>query len=63
MEYNMSNESKPAVSEPEKLVSSVLYTEGTAEIKKKVTEELKVPDPAPDTAEAALIEFEQSASH
>ena len=44
----------------EKLVSSLLYTEGTDEIKKKVAEELKVPDPAPEQAEAALDEFEQS---
>ena len=43
----------------QKLVSSILYTTGTKEINKKVKEELKVPDPDLDTAEAALIEFEQ----
>lgn len=46
---------KPA--EPEKLVSSVLYTQASAETKKKVAEELKVPDPAPKAAEAALDKF------
>jgi len=53
----MSDENQSTPPEPEKLVSSVLYTQGTAEIKKKVADELKVPDPPQEQAEAALEKF------
>lgn len=53
----MSDKDPTRPAEPEKLVSSVLYTEASAETKKKVVEELKVPDPAPAAAKAALEKF------
>lgn len=37
-----------------KVVSTILYTEGSQRVKDEVEEELKVPDPEPGTAQAAI---------
>jgi hypothetical protein len=47
------------MSEPQKLVSSILYTADGEEIKKKVVEEIKVPDPDPEAATAAIEKFKK----
>jgi len=44
---------------PQKLVSSILYTADGEEIKRKVVEEIKVPDPTPEAAAAAIEKFKQ----
>ncbi len=36
------------------LIPSILYTQGNKNVKRDEEEDLKVPDPAPDVAEAAV---------
>ncbi len=36
------------------LISSMLYTQGSEKVNSEATEDLKVPDPSPEVAEAAI---------
>ena len=38
------------------LIPSLLYTEGSEKVNQEVVEDLKVPDPPPEEAEAAIAE-------
>jgi hypothetical protein len=44
------------------LIPSLLYTQGSEEVKKEVEDELKVPDPSPDAALAFIREAEKDTS-
>jgi hypothetical protein len=45
----MSNPNRP-------LIPSLLYTEGSTKVNKDVAKDLKVPDPSPEAAKAAIEE-------
>lgn len=38
------------------LIPSLLYTEGSEKVKQEVEDDLKVPDPQPEDAKAAIAE-------
>jgi len=44
------------------LIPSLLYTEGSADVKKSVEDDLKVPDPDAKVAEAAIEKAKQESS-
>ncbi|MHC4300610.1 MAG: hypothetical protein ACYS7Y_25320 [Planctomycetota bacterium] len=44
------------------VIPSLLYTEGTTKVNEEIEDELKVPDPTPEAAEAAITEASKRTS-
>lgn len=48
------------MTEPTKVVSTILYTEASEKVNREVAEELKVPDPSLEAAQAAIQEHQDA---